>query len=243
MICTAEYTNVGERRVSDTISTLRQMRFAGEMAQSQPEVTSGTQKVLMDAEILAKSAAPYLIHFLINAHTPEMLKQWDEVIAEMKAKYHHFPEIRRFHLDSSTKDVKTKLMIMSMKDLNDLTYCFITSNNLGEIEFTDLFDDSLGILAPLSTDILAASLLPEFIYLHYSHKLPQVKPVLLSTDLRSCIFPTNEFGEPVFATMNRVLGFIDLDATGSTRHALVKAAELEYPSKVIPTGSSSRHWR
>lgn len=243
------YTEIEEARVWDTICTLRQMRYAGEIAQEQTG-RFDVQKILMDADRLAKSPAPYLVNLLAGEQTPTMLEDWNGARREMGTKYGEFPMIRRSPFSNPLQDIKSKLRIMSLTrpnhdNLENLTEFFILMQNIADLEFQDLFDDRLGLLAPLSTDILVASFLPAFIRKHYSQKVPQVKPALADTYLKIITFPKDELGRPVFAELDRVLAYVDLDAMGDTRKTLSTAAQLEYPGKVILTGipSSRRYHR
>lgn len=235
-----KYTDIEEKRVWETICTLRQIRFAGELTQKGRGAID-IKEILLDAERLAKSPAPYLIALLQGGASSDMLDAWQEAQREMDIKYQAYPMIRRSPLGMPLVDVGRKIRIMSWsmdKEIgtDKLTEYFIRQEKLGDIRFEDLFDNRLGILAPLSTDILSAYLLSEFIRKHHSPQTPQVKPVLASTDLTAFTFPKDKRGVGVFAGLSRILAYVDANGMGNTRIALAAAAELEYPGKVIPTG-------
>lgn len=227
------YTPTQEARVSSTINTLRKMRSAGESAVAHYE---DPQVILRDAEILAKAPAPYLIHLLEQAQAPEMLQRWEHTLKDMETKYEKFKPIKRSPISTSLMDVETHLKTLYTHKPSFITTIYISMNNLGAIKFEDMFDEDFGILAPLSTDVFTASLLPEYIKTHCSDRIPTVKPALVFPDLSHVILPRNNEGLPVFSYFSSILAFVDLDALGNTRNTLHRAAEKEYPGKVIETG-------
>jgi len=233
MLSLESYKEKEEDRVWDTICVLRQMRCAGQLAESHD---INPQEVLRDAELLAKAPAPYLVHLLEKAQSHQMLQEWEEVLKDMGEKYKRFPMIRRSPFGLPLQDVQTKLRVMTFQEPERMTEFFIENNGLGKIAFEEMQDDKLGILAPLSTDVLTAFLLPEYIRRHFSERIPTVKPALVFTGLTNVILPKDASGRPVLMEMNRVLAFVDLDAMGDTKETLARFAEVDYPGKVIKPG-------
>lgn len=231
MILESLYSDIDKARVEATLTALRKMRGAGQVALWRDE---DPQPILRDAEELAVSPAPYLVHLLHQAQTPEMLQKWEETLRVTGERYRSFVPVRKRDRAQSLADIKTKLRIMSLNDLDGLTRHFLTDQNLGNLRFEELFDRELGILAPFSTDLLVASLLPEYIRVNHSENTPTVKPVLLSKRLELLAMPHDQEGRPALAGMRRVLPFVDFEGNGGTRLAVYLAAKTEYRRQVIP---------
>lgn len=226
------YNHAEKLRVAHTIGALRRMRHAADVALLRDENVQG---VLNDAELLTKASAPYLVNLLNQSQKPEMLDQWEETLSDMELKYQRFAMIRRSPFSSSAEDIELHLRMLEFGKSDLITKYYIGSNAV-ELKLEDLFTDRMGILSPLSTDAFTASLLPEYIKLHHAESAPEVKPVYVSTDVKQVFLPHDEFGNPALLIMERIMTFVDLNAGGGTRRALVKAAELDYPGKVVKTG-------
>ncbi len=107
------------------------------------------------------------------------------------------------------------------------------SNNEKLMPDLDMFNDRLGIVSPLSSDYLFASLLQHFIEQHTELPCFKIKPLILGPALE---FDPNlgigQRDELFDGGVDEIAVWTNLDISKATRRASLRAVELIYPGKL-----------
>lgn len=185
--------------VSATLVGLRAIR-------SKAESSLERNRLLADAEILAKSGTDYLLNILKGGDYAE--------------RENGFPIFRQSVLTQllETYFVVSKSGLVAIDTLTPHD-CNLSSK--------DLFDTKLLVLAPLSTDYLMLSFIQRCTQ-EFLHPLSfSLKPIILSERTPGCplkVLAVPDFKDQSFSDIERIGVFVDSSGSGRTISAMEKIA-------------------
>lgn len=108
-----------------------------------------------------------------------------------------------------------------------------TENYLKDLNLDYLFSGNIGVLSPLSSDYFKTAFYREYIVRYLSPECFKLKPVILGWVLDLVAMPEEKDGNPALQDVQEIIPIVDINVSGLTRRAVVRAAKEHYPNHFI----------
>lgn len=230
-----------------SVYCLRQIRGSIFPWIASPNPTIDAQTAIKNAEILGIAAVGYLIDEINNYPLIKPDQNFEQTLAHVEKQYKGYIPLVTSSISGifAPKDVSIQIETQ----LN--AYKFLArqsdpaqhqwlwdmlkhENNVRLMPGLNIFNERLGIVAPLSSDYLYAALLQRFIQRHTSLPSFQLKPVILSPALDLDALQGDDQEDNVFAnSIDEIAIWTGLDVSLRTRRAMSIAVRNMYGDKPV----------
>ncbi len=229
--------NLDSRQVlSRSISCLRKIRasiFPGERTPL-PYVTP--QEALRDAKVLGEGTAQCLVDPLVGLPSQPSF----DILDSLEIKYLGYSELTAkswlipvSHLQTLL-DGFERIAWTGIEPSPAVLGALLGMHNLRGAPPTAFLQPGVGVLAPLSSDFLGASLIRRFMTECTDIQPFVLQPVILSKDLAvDKNQGTGQYDETFDRVTDKIAIFTDVDINKDTRNAAVQTARNIYPHKPI----------